>query len=79
MRKIFAAAVLAFAGALTTGVGISNADRILVEGNYVTQTACLNDGPSHGPNVDAAHPRGPWVLFTCEQHNDGLWYMYLTN
>ncbi|MDX6501784.1 MAG: hypothetical protein QOG23_5044 [Blastocatellia bacterium] len=33
MRKIIAASVLAFAGLMTTGVGISNADEILVEGN----------------------------------------------
>jgi hypothetical protein len=79
VRKIIAAGVLAFSGALTTGVGISNADRIPVQGSYVTQTACLNDGPSHGPNVNADHPRGPWVLFTCEQRNDGLWYLYLVN
>lgn len=78
MRKFIAAGVLAFSLAMTTGVGISNADRILVEGSYPTQTACLNDGPSHGPKVEPAHTWN-WILFTCEQHNDGLWYLYLVN
>jgi hypothetical protein len=76
MRKIIAAGVLALSLAMTTGVGIGNADRIPVEGSYVTQTACLNDGTRFGPNVDAAHLQH-WMLYTCEQHNDGLWYLYL--
>ena len=76
VRKIIAAGALAFSLAMTTGVGISNADQIPVEGNYPTQTACLNDGMRFGPSVDAQHV-SHWMLYTCEQHNDGLWYLYL--
>lgn len=74
MRKIIAAGVLAFAGLMTTGVGVSNADEILVEGNYSTQAACLVDGP----HTEVNHP-GVWTHFSCVQHPDGLWYLYLSN
>ncbi len=74
MRKIIAAGVLAVTGLMTTGVGISNADRVQVEGNYATQAACMADGPV----VEVDHP-GNFTHFSCEQHADGLWYLYLSN
>lgn len=57
MRKIIAAGVLAVTGLMTTGVGISNADRVQVEGNYATQAACMADGPvvEGGPSREL-HP-----------------------
>jgi len=43
-EELMAAGLLAFGGLMTTGVGVSNADEILVEGNYVTEAGCLADG-----------------------------------
>jgi hypothetical protein len=76
VRNIIAAGVLAFSWTMTAGVGISSADRGPGEGSYVTQTACLNDGTRFGPTFDAYHV-AHWMSYTCEQHNDGLWYLYL--
>lgn len=76
VRKIFAAGVLAFSGVMTTGVVISNADTIPVDGSYVTQTACLNDGTRFG-QVGVGPDRRALPRFLCEQHNDGLWHLYL--
>jgi hypothetical protein len=74
MRKTVAAGVLAVCGLMTTGVGISNADEIQVEGNYATQAGCEVDGP----HVEVNHP-GTFTHFSCVQHSDGLWYLYLSN
>lgn len=74
MKKIIAAGILAFSGTVTTGVGISNADMIPVQGNYPTQTACLNDGTRFGQVGD---DRSSLPRYLCEQHNDGLWYLFL--
>lgn len=69
-----AAGLLALGGLMTTGVGISVADEVQVEGNYATQAACTADGPA----VEVEHP-GNFTHFSCEQHSDGLWYLYLSN
>ena len=45
MKRTVAAGLLAFAGLMTTGVGVSNADTIQTEGNYPTREACQNAGP----------------------------------
>jgi hypothetical protein len=74
MRKTIAAGALAFSGLMTTGVGVSNAEEIQVEGNYATQAACEVDGP----HVEVNHP-GTFTHFSCQQHADGLWYLYLSN
>jgi hypothetical protein len=74
MKKIIAAGVLALGGLMTTGVGISNADEIQVEGNYATEAGCLVDGP----HVEVTNG-GNWTHFSCVQHSDGLWYLYLSN
>jgi hypothetical protein len=74
LKKIIAAGVLAFCALMTTGVGVSNADEIQVEGNYATQAGCLVDGP----HVEVDHP-GTWTHFSCVEHPDGLWYLYLSN
>ncbi len=74
VKKIIAAGVLAFSGLMTTGVGISSADEIQAGGNYATHAACLADRP----HVEVDHP-GVWTHFSCEQHADGLWYLYLSN
>lgn len=74
MKKLMAASVLALSGLMTTGVGVGNADEIQVDGNYSTEAACLVDGP----HVEVDHP-GTWTHFSCVQHSDGLWYLYLSN
>jgi len=55
MKRSVAAGVLAFAGLMTTGVGVSNADTIQTEGNYPTRQACQDAGPG----VKATTP-GQW-------------------
>jgi hypothetical protein len=74
VRKFVAAAALALAGLMTTGVGVSNADKIRVEGNYATQASCQADGP----HIEVLNG-GSWPHFECVQHSDGLWYLYLSN
>ena len=74
MRKTIAAGVPAFCGLVTTGVDISNADEVQVEGNYSTRAACMVDGP----HVEVDRP-GTWSHFSSVQQPDGLWYLYLSN
>jgi len=64
-KNLVAAAVLAFAGLMTSGVGISSADTIQTEGNYPSREACQNAGPG----VKATTP-GNWNNFWCVP--DGL-------
>lgn len=58
--KLIAAGVLASAGLMTTGVGISHADTIQTEGRYPNHNACMNAGPG----VKATTP-GNWKNFWC--------------
>lgn len=74
MKKIIAAGILAFGGLMTAGMATGHADEIQVEGNYATRAACMADGPV----VEVDNP-GTWTHFSCEQHADGLWYLYLSN
>jgi hypothetical protein len=73
---ILAAGVLAVAGLITTGVGISNADTIQTEGNYPTREACQDAGPS----VKATTP-GNWNNFWCvpDRTIQGNWRRVLSN
>ncbi|OBJ53392.1 hypothetical protein [Mycobacterium sp. 1423905.2] len=75
MRTVIAAGLLALGGLLTAGVGVANADEVQVEGNYATLGACQADGP----HVEITHNDGAYTHFDCRQHDDGLWYLYLTN
>ena len=45
MKRLLAAGIVAFAGLMTAGLGISNADTIQTEGNYQTRQACQDAGP----------------------------------
>jgi hypothetical protein len=76
MKKIAAAAVLAFAGLLTVGAGVSHADTIQTEGNYPTHEACQNAGPG----VKATTP-GNWNNFWCvpDRMVAGHWRLVLSN
>ncbi len=75
-RNLVAAAALAFAGFMTTGVGISSADTIQTEGNYPSREACQNAGPE----VKAATP-GNWNNFWCvpDRLAAGNWRLVLSN
>ena len=74
--KIAAAAALAFAGLMTTGVGISHASTIQTEGNYPTREACQNAAPG----VKATTPGG-WNSFWCvpDRMTAGNWRLVLSN
>jgi hypothetical protein len=74
MKKTILAGLLAVGGLMISPVGIANADQVLVNGNYATLTACQADGP----HVEVDHP-GNFTHFQCSQHDDGLWYLYLSN
>jgi hypothetical protein len=73
---IVAAGVLAFAGLMTTGVGIADADTIQTEGNYPSHEACQNAGPG----VKATTP-GNWNSFWCvpDRAAAGNWRLVLSN
>jgi len=73
---VVAAGVLALAGLMTTGVGISNADTIQTEGSYPSHEACQNAGPG----VKAATP-GNWNNFWCvpDRAANGTWRLVLSN
>lgn len=73
---IAAAGVLAFAGLMTTGVGISKADTIQTEGSYPTREACQDAGPG----VKATTP-GNWNNFWCvpDRTAAGMWRLVLSN
>jgi hypothetical protein len=60
LGKIVVAGGLAFAGLLTTGVGVSNAATLQTEGTYPTQAACS----AAGPGVKAT-TAGNWTTFMC--------------
>lgn len=74
--SVVAAGVLACAGLMTTGVGISHADTIQTEGNYPTHEACQNAGPG----VKATTP-GNWTNFWCvpDRTAAGQWRLVLSN
>jgi hypothetical protein len=76
MKRFVAAGVLAFAGLMTTGLGISNAETIQTEGNYPTRQACQDAGPG----VKATAPGG-WNNFWCvpDRNAAGNWKLVLSN
>ena len=73
MKKILAVGLMASAGLMTAAVGVANADSVLVEGNYATAEACQADGAAGGAVA------GDWTHFSCDLHDDGLWYLTLSN
>ncbi len=73
MKKILGAGLLVVGGLMTTALGVANADSVLVEGNYATAEACQADGAAGGAVA------GDWTHFSCDKHDDGLWYLTLSN
>ncbi len=76
MKRLVAAGLLALAGLLTIGVGVSGADTLQTEGNYPTREACQNAGPG----VKATTP-GIWNNFWCvpDRNVKGNWRLVLSN
>lgn len=76
IKRFAAASLLAMAGLLTIGVGVSGAETIQTEGNYPTREACQNAGPG----VKATTPGG-WNNFWCvpDRNIDGNWKLVLSN
>lgn len=77
MFKAAAAGVLAAAGLVATGVGISNAETLQTEGVYPTHQACQDAGPA----VKASTPPFNWNNFWCvpDPQNKGKWRLVLSN
>ena len=76
MKRLLAAGIVAFAGLMTAGLGISNADTIQTEGNYQTRQACQDAGPG----VKATTP-GNWNNFwwVPDRAAAGNWKLVLSN
>lgn len=75
MKKTMAAAALALGGLISAGAGVATADTIQVEGNYATMEACQIDGP----NVQITENNGAYSQWSCQQGDDGLYYLFLSN
>lgn len=75
MKKIMAAAALTAGGLLSAGAGIAAADTIQVEGNYSTMEACQADGP----HVQITENNGAYTQWSCQEGDDGLYYLFLSN
>lgn len=76
--RIFVAALVAggaVAGLMALGAGVASADVIQVEGNYSTMAACEADGP----HVQIAENDGAYSQWSCQQGDDGLYYLFLSN
>ena len=76
--RIFVAALVAggaVAGLMALGAGVASADVIQVEGNYSTMAACEADGP----HVQIAENDGAYSQWRCQQGDDGLYYLFLSN
>ena len=74
MKTIIVAAV-ALGGLMSAGLGVAAADTIQVEGNYATMEACQADGP----HVQIAGNNAAYTHWSCQQGDDGLYYLYLSN
>ncbi len=74
--RVAAASALAFAGLMTTGVGVSNAATVQTEGNYPNHAACV----AAGPGVKAT-TAGQWNNFFCVPDHvaAGSWRLVLAN
>ena len=74
--RIAAAGALAFAGLMTTGVGVSNAATLQTESSYPNRAACI----AAGPGVKAT-TGGEWNNFWCvpDRAAAGSWRLVLSN
>lgn len=76
LRRIGVAAVLAFAGLMTIGVGVSNAATLQTEGTYPSLEACH----AAAPGIKATTP-GNWNTFWCVPAHTAAntWRLVLAN
>ena len=74
--RVAVAGALAFAGLMTTGVGVSNAATLQTEGNYPNRAACI----AAGPGIKAT-TGGNWNNFWCVPDHvaAGSWRLVLSN
>jgi hypothetical protein len=74
--RVAAAGALAFAGLMTTGVGVSNAATLQTEASYPDRAACI----AAGPGVKAT-TGGDWNNFVCvpDRVAAGAWRLVLIN
>ncbi|MEV6774572.1 hypothetical protein AB0N05_38635 [Nocardia sp. NPDC051030] len=75
MKKALATTAIAL-GAVAVATGAAHAETLTVEGNYATAAACDADGSGGSFTAGGVELRGEdgWK-YTCDQGNDGLWYM----
>ena len=74
MNKLLFGAALAGVGLASLGMGTASADAVQVDGNYATLAACQADGP----HVQITENNGGYAHWSCEQGEDGLYYLYLS-
>ena len=74
--RVAVAGGLAFAGLMTTGVGVSNAATLQTEASYPNRAACI----AAGPGVKAT-TAGNWNNFWCvpDRVAAGSWRLVLSN
>jgi hypothetical protein len=74
--RVTVASGLAFAGLMTTGVGVSNAATLQTEGTYPDRAACV----AAGPGVKAT-TGGDWNNFWCvpDRVAAASWRLVLSN
>ena len=73
--KTLVIAALAVGGAVFASPALANAEPSQVEGNYATLEACEADGAGGqftGPGADG-------TSFYCNQGDDGLYYLFITD
>lgn len=75
MHKTMVVVALALGGLISAGTGVAHADTIQVEGNYSTLEACQADGP----HVQITENNGAYSQWNCQQGDDGLYYLFLSN
>lgn len=78
MKILIAAAAAAAAGGVLAaglGMGVASADVIQVEGSYSTLAACQVDGP----HVQIAEDNGAYSTWSCQEGDDGLYYLFLSD
>ncbi len=73
--KIIVAAAAAAAGLMSLGLGVASADVVQVDGSYATMAACQADGP----HVQIAEDNGAYSQWSCQEGDDGLYYLYLSD
>ncbi|MBU3750642.1 MAG: hypothetical protein FGM52_09340 [Mycobacterium sp.] len=75
MKTVIAGSALALGLLAVAPHGVANADQIQVDGSYATLAACEMDGPE----VQIAQNNDAYTQWFCQQGDDGLYYVFLSN